>query len=50
MGQRQNYASEKDAQLSPSVVECALSMEHRSHANDAATKDAQSMLTKEECA
>ena len=36
--------------MEPSVVECALGMGQRSHTKDAAVMDAQTMLSKEECA
>ena len=50
MGQRPNYAAEKDAQIKPSNKEYVLSTGRRRSANDAATKDVQIKPKKDECA
>ena len=49
MGQRSNCAAEKSVQIVPSKEECASNMEHHGLRSNAAVKDAQNKLCKEEC-
>ena len=49
-GQGGNYAAAKNVRIKLSKEECVQGMEHRSHANDAAGKNALNKPKKEECA
>ena len=47
---RGNDAAQGDAQILPSMEQCALSMAQRESTNDAVAKDAQIKLNVKECA